>query len=69
MSTEAAQLKPFHSAAGGVGVYHQLGDCSHAKRISPWNRCDAGPAEEHVRGCIWKGVPLDPCPKCGAAWP
>ena len=62
-------MKPFHSSAGGIGVYHRRMDCRHAKRIKPWNRCDAGAGEIHARGCAWARIVLDPCPNCGRPWP
>ena len=35
-------MKPFHSAAGGLGFFHCREDCSDGKRIKSYNRCDAG---------------------------
>lgn len=61
-------MKPFHSAAGGLGLYHCRADCSDGKRIKPYNRCDAGYGEMHVDGCIWVNAILDPCLRCGTAW-
>ena len=62
-------MKPFHSSAGGIGVYHRHVDCRHAKQIKAGNRCDAGVGEIHVRGCAWARIVLDPCPNCGRPWP
>ena len=47
-----------------VGVYHVREDCPHAVRVRTWNRCYADAYGQHVKGCAWKGLTLDPCSAC-----
>ena len=63
------QMKPFHTKAGGIGIYHRLDDCRDARRIKPENRCQGNLADPHVEGCLWAGFFLDPCSLCGMEWP
>lgn len=63
------QMKPFHTKAGGIGIYHCLDDCRDARRIKPENRCQGSLADPHVEGCLWAGFFLDPCALCGMEWP
>lgn len=60
---------PFHSRAGGIGIYHRRQDCRHAKRIKRQNRCTGRGADPHIEGCIWAELLLDPCAVCGLEWP
>ena len=46
---------PFHTKAGGIGLYHQSEDCRDARRIKPQNRCEGDLTTLHLEGCIWDG--------------
>ena len=35
----AVMVRPFQSAAGGIGVFHRLDDCRYARTIKLYNRC------------------------------